>query len=66
MGHELQPIQMPGPTITRAKYPIQTRYILHGTVLEPVPAARYLGVTISGNLSWTPTLIQSPGKQTKH
>ena len=40
--------------ITRAKCPIQTRYILHGTVLESVPSAKYLGVTISDNLSWTP------------
>ena len=40
--------------ITRAKCPIQIRYILHGTVLESVPSAKYLGVTISDNLSWTP------------
>ena len=40
--------------ITRAKYPVQTRYILHGTDLESVPSAKYLGVTISDNLSWTP------------
>ena len=40
--------------ITRAKCPIQTRYILHGTVLESVPSAKYLGGTISDNLSWTP------------
>ena len=40
--------------ITRAKCPIQTRYILRGTVLESVPSAKYLGVTISDNLSWTP------------
>ena len=40
--------------ITRAKCPIQTRYILHSTVLESVPSAKYLGVTISDNLSWNP------------
>ena len=40
--------------ITRAKCPIQTRYILHGTVLESVPSAKYLGITISDNLSWIP------------
>ena len=40
--------------ITRAKCPIQTRYILHVTVLESVPSAKYLGVTISDNRSWTP------------
>ena len=42
--------------ITRAKCPIQVRYILHGTVLESVPSAKYLGVTISDNLSWTPNI----------
>ena len=40
--------------ITRAKCPIQTRYILHGTVLESVLSVKYLGVTISDTLSWTP------------
>ena len=54
--------------VTRAKCPIQSRYILHGTVLESVPSAKYMGVTISDNRSWTPppTLIQSPRKQTKN
>ena len=42
--------------ITRAKCPIQTRYILHGTVLESVPSAKYLGVTISDNHSWRPRI----------
>ena len=41
--------------ITRANCLIQTKYILHGTVLESVPPPpKYLGVTISDNLSWTP------------
>ena len=40
--------------IRRAKCPIQTRYILHDIVLESVPSAKYLGVTISDNLSWSP------------
>ena len=51
--------------ITRAKCPIQTRYILHGTVLESVPFAKYLGVTISDNLSWTPH-IDSVSKKANH
>ena len=37
--------------ITRAKC---LRYILHGTVLESVPSAEYLGIRISDNLSWSP------------
>ena len=40
--------------ITRAKCPIQTKYTLHDTILESVPSAKYLGVTISDNISWTP------------
>ena len=48
--------------ITRAKCPIQTRYILHGTVLESIPSAKYLGVTISDNLSLT-THIDSVSKK---
>ena len=31
-----------------------SRYILHGTVLESVPSAKYLCVTISDDLSWSP------------
>ena len=34
--------------ITKAKCPIQTGYILHGTIFESVPSAKYLGITISG------------------
>lgn len=42
--------------ITRAKCPIQTKYILHGTVLDSVSSAKYLGVTNSDNLSWSPNI----------
>ena len=48
--------------ITRA---IQTRYILHGTVLESVPSTKYLGVTISDNLSWTPHIDSVSKKATQ-
>ena len=39
---------------TRAKCPIQTKYIFHDTVLQTIPSAKYLGVTISDDLSWSP------------
>ena len=38
----------------RSQMSNQTRYILHSTVLESVPSAKYLGITISDNLSLTP------------
>ena len=52
--------------ITRAKCPIQTKYILHDTVLQTVPSAKYLGVTISDDLSRSPhiDLITKKANQT--
>ena len=39
--------------VTRCKTPLQTKYHLHGCVLESVPSAKYLGVTISEDLKWS-------------
>ena len=38
--------------ITRSKSPIKSRYFMHNQKLESVDAAKYLGVTISKDLSW--------------
>ena len=38
--------------IRRSRRPTQNKYYLHGALLEAVPAAKYLGVDISENLSW--------------
>ena len=51
--------------ITRANCPIQNRYILHNTVLESVRSAKYLGVTISDNLSWTLFSLQESKPNTR-
>ena len=40
--------------VTGSKKPVKRDYILHGQVLESVTSARYLGVDISGSLSWNP------------
>ena len=38
--------------ITRSKCPVKSRYFMHNQELESVDAAKYLGVTISKDLSW--------------
>ena len=39
--------------VTGSKSPYKPEYILHGQVLETVTCARYLGVDISSNISWS-------------
>ena len=39
--------------ITKKAKPLNTKYILHNVELESVPAAKYLGVTIADDLSWS-------------
>ena len=38
--------------VAGSKRPVKRDYILHGQVLEPVTCAKYLGVDISGSLTW--------------
>ena len=38
--------------VTRSKTPTPSKYFLHNTELESAAAAKYLGVTISDDLSW--------------
>ena len=38
--------------VTRMKTPLPTNYTLHGHLLEVVTSAKYLGITISEDLSW--------------
>ena len=39
--------------VTRLKTPIETNYLLHDTMLDSVSSAKYLGVTILDDLSWS-------------
>ena len=39
--------------ITKKAKPLNTKYILHNVELESVPAAKYIGVTIADDLSWS-------------
>ena len=40
--------------ITKSKTPIKNNYFLHGIQLESVPSAKYLGIDVSEDLSWSP------------
>ena len=48
--------------VTRLKTPIPTKYLLHGIELESVLSAKYLGVPISEDLSWS-THINNTSKK---
>ena len=39
--------------ITKKARPLNTKYILHNVELESVPVAKYIGVTIADDLSWS-------------
>ena len=44
---------MSDPSNHKKAEPLNTKYILHNVELESVPAAKYLGVTIADDLSWS-------------
>ena len=44
---------MSDPSNHKKAKPLNTKYILHNVELENVPAAKYLGVTIADDLSWS-------------
>ena len=52
--------------ISRARQPIHSQYTLHGEILESVDSARYLGVSISKDLTWNSHIkdIASKANQT--
>ena len=44
---------MPDPSNHKKAKTLNSKYILHNVEFESVSAAKYLGVTIVDNLSWT-------------
>ena len=52
--------------ITKKAKPLNTKYILHNVELESVPAARYLGVTIADDLSWSKHIDIATKKEKKY
>ncbi len=51
--------------ISRSRTPINTLYNLHGQILQSVASAKYLGVTISNNLTWNTHIHQITNKANK-
>ena len=49
---ELNPSKCQVVHVTTARKSINSVHTLHGQILEVVTSARYLGVDISGGLSW--------------
>ena len=53
LGYEFNPSKCQVIHVTRRQTPLQTKCYLHGCVLASVSSAKYLGVTLSEDLSWT-------------
>ena len=51
--------------VTRSRMPIKTKYLLHNHQLEIVPSTKYLGVTISQDLSWNKHINNVTSKANK-
>ena len=51
-GMQFHPAKCNSMSVTRSKTPFKHKYILKGHTLESVDTAKYLGVTISSNMSW--------------
>ena len=52
-------------TVTRKKKPISSSYILHGEQLQQVEHAKYLGVELSHDLSWSKHINSITSKANK-
>ena len=56
---------MSGPSNHKKAKSLNTKYILHNVELESVPTAKYLGVTIVDDLSWSKHIDITTKRQTK-
>ena len=54
VGYAINPSICQVLHITRKVKPLNTKYILHNVELESAFSAKYLGVTIADDLSWSP------------
>ena len=52
-------------SVTRKKYPIKFQYKLHNEALENVKSAKYLGITLTSDLSWNKHIATVTSKANK-
>ena len=52
-------------TVSRKRKVLQSEYNLHGHILEHVKSVKYLGVTISSDLTWSEHITNICGKANK-
>ncbi|KAK3108730.1 hypothetical protein FSP39_014351 [Pinctada imbricata] len=51
--------------VSKKRRPIKAQYQLHGHILEAVPSGKYLGISISEDLSWHDHINTTTAKATK-
>jgi hypothetical protein len=64
-GVEFHPWKCNSMSITRSRTSIENRYSLKGHIFENVKEAKYLGVTLSSNLTWNTQICNITGKANK-
>ena len=64
-GMEFHPWKCNSMSITRSRTSIENRYSLKGHIFENVKEAKYLGVTLSSNLTWNTQICNITGKANK-
>jgi hypothetical protein len=62
---EFHPLKCQVIRVTRSKTPLATNYLVHNHQLEVVPSAKYLGITISEDLTWNKHISQVSSKASR-
>ena len=56
---QFHPSKCNSMSVTRSKTPFKFNYILKGHTLESVDTAKYLGITISSNMTWNAHIFKT-------
>ena len=59
---EFHPQKCQAIYVSRSRNPLHHQYILHGQFLESVPSAKYLGITITKDLTWSQHILNVSNK----